>query len=452
MITITEIGGNGYGSIEAKISDYYVTSLTNFTGDTKKSKIDGNTILARKIYFESLQLQIIEPNQNLSNGDVVEIAIMDNEQLAKNAKLKLKDKVFKYQVSYLPELQLFDPFEVFHVTFHGDNGEGYVSVENTVPLSTPINYAFYDSDGNPLESDYMEWEEESKGLSNGDVITLKLDYDESALVNEGYVIDQDEQTYTVSGLTEFEIVDEDILFDSFTYNFEGASPNASMTIDNNLPDDLYGYFDYYVSPDYDLKLGDKITITVEADQERLKSSGKILPGGYASYEYELTEDIIPQYLSTLDEISDIGKDDLQVDLSDYILKIQADYKSDYEYVKGDYVRLESVTIGDLEKVVLLYPKSSMIDQINDDVYSNMIFIYKAKVVTDQKLDDTKNHDLYIALVYSNLINYPGSGLYVDSSKLSHIEMFDNIAEIEDEAINQYRDAYTVTELSGSAFK
>lgn len=138
MITITEIGGNGYGSIEAKISDYYVTSLTNFTGDTKKSKIDGNTILARKIYFESLQLQIIEPNQNLSNGDVVEIAIMDNEQLAKNAKLKLKDKVFKYQVSYLPELQLFDPFEVFHVTFHGDNGEGYVSVENTVPYLHPL--------------------------------------------------------------------------------------------------------------------------------------------------------------------------------------------------------------------------------------------------------------------------------------------------------------------------
>ena len=450
LIIVTEIGGNGYGSIEAKISDYYVNSLTNYLDNPKNSKTDGNIILARKFYFDSLQLQIMQPNQNLSNGDIVEITIMADEELAKSAKLKLSDNVFKYQVSYLPELKVLDPFKNYQISFHGDNGEGNVSVVGTVPVATSINYSLYDSDGNLLESDYRE-REESQSLSNGDTVTLRLNYDKSALVKEGYVIDQDEQTYTVSGLTEYEIVDENILFESFAYEFAGASPNASMTIENKLPDDLYGYFHYYVSPSSDLQLGDKITVTVEADQDRLKSAGKNLPGGSLSYEYELTEDIIPQYLSTLDELPATAKEDLNADLSDYILKIQADYKSDYEYVKGDYIRLKSVAIEDLEKVVLLYPKSSMLDQVNNNIYNNLIFIYNAKVVTDDKRDDSETHDLYIALIYTNLINYLGSGLYVDSSKLFHKEMLDSLAEIEDEVVNQYRDIYTVLELSGSDF-
>ena len=123
LIIVTEIGGNGYGSIEAKISDYYVNSLTNYLDNPKNSKTDGNIILARKFYFDSLQLQIMQPNQNLSNGDIVEITIMADEELAKSAKLKLSDNVFKYQVSYLPELKVLDPFKNYQISFHGDNGE-----------------------------------------------------------------------------------------------------------------------------------------------------------------------------------------------------------------------------------------------------------------------------------------------------------------------------------------
>ncbi|MGB4610482.1 MAG: hypothetical protein WBH77_07645 [Saccharofermentanales bacterium] len=449
LLAIKETGGNGYGSVEVKISDYYRNSLINNFGNDKKSKIDGNTILARNMYFDTLQFKISEPNQNLSNGDVVAITIIEDEQLAKNAKLKLSNKVFEYQVSFLPELEVLDPFDYYQIVFSGDNGEGYVQVDGGIPVMTSIDYLIYDSYGNKLEYDYG-YSEQSQGLSNGDSITLKLDYDKASLVEEGYVMNQDELTYTVSGLEEFEIVDEDILFESFSYQFEDASPKASMILENKLPDDLYGYFDYSVSPDYDLELGDKITITVTADQPRLKAAGKILPGGSVSYEYELTENIIPQYLSNLDDISETGKADLKADLSDYILKIQADYKSDYAYIKGIYTRLETVTVGNLEKVVLLYPKSSMMDQITGD-YSNLIFIYQAKVVTDGNGDDSETLDLYIALIYSDLINYPGSGIYVDSSKLSDAGKLGSLADIEDEVVNKYRDKYSVSEISGTDF-
>ncbi|HHU53256.1 MAG TPA: hypothetical protein GXZ43_04160 [Clostridiaceae bacterium] len=462
LFLVTEMGGNGYGSVEVKISDYYVDSLVNPYASGSKSKVDGNTLLSRNLYFDSLQFQITSPNQNLSNGDIVEITIIDNEQLAKNAKVKLSKNVYQYQVSFLPELKVLYPFNDYEVTFEGDNGEGYINIwgyvkaENGNYLMTSVECSAYDSAGNKLGNDRYSYEkhegysDEIQGLSNGDTVTLKLDYDKMSLAQEGYVMNQDEQIYTVSGLEEYEIVDEDLLFDSFDYEIHGASPNASMSVENKLPDDLYGYFYYTVYPDYDLEIGDKITITVTADQSRLKEAGKTLPGGSSSYEYELTEDILPQYLSSLDDISDTAKQYLEADLSDYILKIQADYKSSYEDVKGDYTRLDSVTVGDLEKVILLYPKSSMMDQIYD-IYNNLIFIYEARVVTDDYWEKSETYDLYIALVYSNIINYPGSGLYVDSSKLFHVSMLDTLSNIEDEVVNQYRDKYVVSEIGASDF-
>lgn len=128
----------------------------------------------------------------LSNGDEVELtASVDSqaeELLAKyNVRTEFKDAVITREVTGLPDVTDYDPFEDTSVTFNGAEPYGEASVSYYGDYSDVIEINAYPNDG----------------LRNGDSVELSVysDVDEETLLEDyGLRISKSQKTFKVSGL------------------------------------------------------------------------------------------------------------------------------------------------------------------------------------------------------------------------------------------------------------
>ena len=131
----------------------------------------------------------IEPMENLSNGDEVQVTIVVDKD--KTKKVKGGEKKFTVEGLELPEILTAEEVEKKLVlNFNGVNGRGVSQIDNVFDVS-------------PL--DYMDFEIENDGeLKNGDQAKLLLDEDFEATLNEGgYILEEGFQpTFEVKGLAE----------------------------------------------------------------------------------------------------------------------------------------------------------------------------------------------------------------------------------------------------------
>ncbi len=137
----------------------------------------------------------LSETDNLSNGDKITYEWNTDDVTAKEifgVRLKHSDKTFT--VKGLPDLQKIDLFDGVTVKFSGNDGNGEAEIE--------ADNAY----GNDFGISYQL--DTSSGLSEGDTVTVTAysngfsDVNE-ALAEKGYITDETEKEYTVSGLSTY---------------------------------------------------------------------------------------------------------------------------------------------------------------------------------------------------------------------------------------------------------
>ena len=119
--------------------------------------------------FETINVRA-KNDENLSNGDVIDVTISYDNKVASKAKLKFKGDACQFTVSGLPEYEPVDPFEGLEVSFSGSSGDGYCDITYNGPCDSIYSIDFD-------ASEYF-------GLSNGDQITVTFNDDGTLEMND----------------------------------------------------------------------------------------------------------------------------------------------------------------------------------------------------------------------------------------------------------------------------
>ena len=179
-------GYNGYG--KAEIQNAYAWENEAFEA-AGISSIDGFDTLGNALNIEMAVSYNIEPDSNLSNGDMVVVKTIIDEAALENYDFELivgSEKTFT--VENLPELQEADPFANVEVIYEGISPNGQATVVQGGVIEYPMDF-YYRAEPN-------------NGLKNGDVITVRISNSdpEREAIEEGYLLTSLEKVFTVSGL------------------------------------------------------------------------------------------------------------------------------------------------------------------------------------------------------------------------------------------------------------
>ena len=149
----------------------------------------------------------------------------------------------------------------------------------------------------------------SEGLSNGDIITVKITLDKEKAKKYGYSFTGLEKKFTVEGLTEAIEIDPfaEEIFGSgkiVDVTLEGIDPFVCLFLRNNAQlSDPIRHITYRVDKDWNLKNGEVITVTATMD-EKFQRQGYLL----TRTETTITVEGFDRYAS---DASDLTKDVLQ---------------------------------------------------------------------------------------------------------------------------------------------
>ncbi len=239
-------------------------------------------------------------NGRLKNGDVVNITITCNQEIAKMCDVTLKDVTMQYKVEGLGEAEVYDVLSAFTVEFEGYNGYGAYSIrckeassikkgELTFTVDPDSNYIEVQSDdGDMWDSLYLSlpWTE---NLSNGEKIELDLGVEPTRYASYGVLLEGVQQEIEVTGLKEIESFD---LFEYYTFKLTGISgqgrveavPNQETVTVGDLEFDLadqyvYNNGDYvtsyyfHFSESYNLSNGDTLSVEASINNDYLGRYG-----------------------------------------------------------------------------------------------------------------------------------------------------------------------------------
>lgn len=180
-----EISGmNGYGKAQIIQDSASIENAIAEAGNFSQDSMD--SLLSIGFYMDRIKYRV-EPNQNLKNGDSVDLIV----EFIKNDKDKVKmvGGTKKIKVEGLPEGTKIDIFKDIEVVFSGVSPKGSVEVVNKSNDEFVRNIHFS--------------AEPSQNVKNGDKITVKANYSESEALNKMYIIESDSKEYTVEKLDEY---------------------------------------------------------------------------------------------------------------------------------------------------------------------------------------------------------------------------------------------------------
>lgn len=137
----------------------------------------------------------IENLENLANGDEVKVAIVYDQDSAKDYGVKFVGESYTYKVEGLPELQQLDPFSGLSVWFEGVAPEVSIRYEYNGEDSLLSTGSFY------ADTEY--------GLEIGDKVVISLRLSEEEAVYQGYQLTELSKEYTCENVdTYMENVDQ----------------------------------------------------------------------------------------------------------------------------------------------------------------------------------------------------------------------------------------------------
>ena len=132
-------------------------------------------------------------------------------------------------------------------------------------------------------------------LSNGDNITIKTEYSETAAKNAGVKVDITERQHKIWGLHSGDELD---VFKDIKIITAGISPFITVTYINESENEYLRTIEYDINQTSGLAIGDKIVITAVIDEATATSKGYYIP--VKEMEYTITK--ADKYIDSVDEI------------------------------------------------------------------------------------------------------------------------------------------------------
>lgn len=178
-----------------------------------------------------------------------------------------------------------------------DGYDGYATA--TVELDSAIKDEFDDSSLYKKFKKKVELEitSDNYDLKNGDTIKVKVDIPNSWLENNRLKIKDKTISLEVSGIPEADVVD---VFEDLEITVDGVSPNLSVSVNNNNPDEFIRTVYYSLSNSYGIENGDTITITANYSEYDAQEMGVIV----AEDTMEYTVENQPYYANKKDDITE----------------------------------------------------------------------------------------------------------------------------------------------------
>ncbi|MBR1540567.1 MAG: hypothetical protein IJ629_05345 [Clostridia bacterium] len=226
-VSIEFEGYEGYASFDEDDLVIDVKGLKKALDDKK---------LANKLSERLMDKATVKENEELKNGDVIEVKFKVSESWLKENKIKLTSDTVKLTVKDLEETNAIDLFEDLEFSYSGISPDLTVSLKNnsTDDFIKKVNYTMETSSSSPTSYSLYD-------VANGDKITVTATYSQSDLESAGYTVANDEYTFTVEGQAEY-IADSDDFTNDIKTKVEAKLLEKAKNIANNSNYDVtYAY-------------------------------------------------------------------------------------------------------------------------------------------------------------------------------------------------------------------
>lgn len=242
--------------------------------------------------------------------------------------------------------------------------------------------------------DSVDWElDESSGLKNGDVVTVTFEFDNEAASKFKIEYAGEPTEYTVEGLKEVKTIDP---FDGVTVEFTGTSPDVRAEVKCTNTDEVYDNIYYDLSKSYEIKVGDKITVTVTNDPEYfIEEYGCAFTTTTKEFECKGVD----QYVSKVADIKPETLDSMKTQTEDVI----------NSYFAGDskYISLSDLKF---EGTYFLYAKDGAWTWNGKN---QLYVIYSGKVKSNEEKKQFDETTVYFPVRFTDIMQYADGTQYVD---------------------------------------
>lgn len=160
--------------------------------------------------------------------------------------------------------------------------------------------------------------DKESNLSNGDEVTVKIEYDNESVEDFKIRFSGDDVTFVVEGLEELQAIDP---YEGLEVSFDGISPDGYIDYYYNGISSYVSEDNFIVDKSTDLKNGDIVTISVEPYNERLAAQN-----GYQLIETSKTFMVegLDEYLQTASaipkEFLEYAKEEAQDTINAYVAR------------------------------------------------------------------------------------------------------------------------------------
>lgn len=241
--------------------------------------------------------------------------------------------------------------------------------------------------------------EPNENLSNGDEITVTIEYDQKLAKKVGVRLITKEQKFTVEGLADVVEVDP---FEDLEVSFEGTAPNVYVYWYNASDDYYLSGLWFEVDKEDGLDVGDTVTITVDESEENALANGY----RFTQTSKEYTVDSADHYLTSMADISEDTLADMQseaLDVLDVYFAEENEYitNSGFNY-EGLYMLNRKDPDGwyDTNKVYLVY--SSTVTSVEGDFEPTVVYF---PVSFSDLLEDADGEQEFYS--YNDIEGYTG---------------------------------------------
>lgn len=208
MFAKTEIDLAKYVSIEFEgyegTASFDTDDLVFDTKGLKKAL--NNKSLATKLEKKLSSKATMKNSEKLKNGDKIEIKFKVSESWLQENKIKLASDTINLTVKDLEEPDSIDLFEDLEFKYSGVSPNLTLSFDNKSSdsfIKSNVSYTIEKEGDYPTSYSLYD-------VANGDEITVKATYSEDDLASSGYIIDEDEYTFTVSDQAAYIIDSKDL--------------------------------------------------------------------------------------------------------------------------------------------------------------------------------------------------------------------------------------------------
>lgn len=284
----------------------------------------------------------------------------------------------------------------------------------------------------------------SEDLSNGDQVTVTIDYDAQAAKELGFQLEETSREFTVSGLREATVVD---LFQDVQVQFTGISPfGKALVFNNNTTDPFLREVQYNVQPNQGLQNGDTVTVVPFYSKRDAEENFYRVEAETKTY----TVEGLDSYLSQPEELTPEAASAMDREARDYLEAQLAGLNEQLLNGALGYTHDPTGTVGEptLAAVYLLNAKG---ENYRTDYGNMLVWVYRVDLdlVNDGWMLNAWEQyqgEVYFPVAYSDLVVGQDGSVQVNLAARWVSGQAKTLDEVYSNWVTQNKDLYTAQNL------